>query len=93
MYLQMVSENINKDTINIIEILDSDKGYSTFEDIRNILDDDLGLTYNYKTVTKAILMELRNYYLTDFDLIIVQNLSTDDNVRTLFFILQCIFLI
>lgn len=84
MHLQMVSENINRDTINIIEILISDKGYCAFEDIRNIINDDLGLIINYKSVEKTKLMELRKYFLTEVDLIIVKNLSTDDNVRNLF---------
>lgn len=82
-FLQMVSENINKDAMNALRVFNSEKYSNVLEVIRNISDDIPGLTVNYEDARIEKILEMRDYVLTDIDLVLVQNLATDDNVCTI----------
>lgn len=79
----MVSENINKGDINALGVFNSEKDSSVLEVIRNISVDIPGLTVNYEDAPREKILEMRDYFLTDVDLIVVQNLSVDQNVCTI----------
>lgn len=79
----MVSENINKDAINALEVFNPEKDSTVFEVIRNFSDDILGLTVNYEDAPREKILEMKDHFLTDIDLVLVQNLATDENVRTI----------
>lgn len=79
----MVSENINKDAITAVGIIDSEKDSIIFEVMRNTYDDIPGLIVNYQDVPREKILEMKDYFLTDIDLVLVQNLAADENVRTI----------
>lgn len=83
----MVSENINKDSINALGILNSEKVSNVFEITRNISDDIPGLAVNYEDAPMGKILEMRDYFLTDIDLVLVENLAADENVRTIMILL------
>lgn len=72
---------MNKDTINSLGVLNSENLSNIFEVIQNISDDIPGLTVNYEGAPREKILEMMDYFLTDIDLVIVQNLATDENVR------------
>ncbi|XP_026316598.1 uncharacterized protein LOC113227796, partial [Hyposmocoma kahamanoa] len=84
-YLQIVSENINKDAITVVGLFDSQKYSNVFEVMRDIYDDIPGLIVNYEDATGEKILEMRDYFLTDVDLVLVQNLAADENLRQMLY--------
>lgn len=76
----MVSENIDKDAINVMGVFNSKKDSNAYEVMSKISDSIPGLTINYDDAPCDKILEMRDYFLTDIDLVLVQNLSTDENV-------------
>lgn len=76
----MVSENINKGTVNALGVLNSGKDTNMFEVTTNIYDDIPGLTVNYENAPRDKILEMKDYFSTDVDLVLVQNLASDENV-------------
>lgn len=79
----MVSENINKISINALGVFNAQKYSNVFEIIRTTSDEIPGLTVNYGHAQREKILEMRDYVLTDIDLVLVQNLAADDSVRTI----------
>lgn len=81
-YLQMVFENISKNAITAVGIFDSENDSIGFEIMKNTYNNITGLIVNYEDVQKVKILEMRYYFLTDVDFVLVQNLAADENVRT-----------
>lgn len=77
-YLQIISENLNKDEINIAEILHKENGTMMFEPIKEVLDDFPAINVNY---TKQNLDAITGSdQLRNVDVILVKKLSKAQNV-------------
>lgn len=87
----MVSENVNKDAINTLGVFNSEKDSNVFEVIRSINVNITGLAVNYEDTQREKILDLRDYLLTDIDLVLVQNLATDENVCIIGALSYCLF--
>ncbi|XP_026333120.1 fatty acid synthase-like [Hyposmocoma kahamanoa] len=84
-YLQIVSENINKDAITAVGLFNSQTYSNVFEVMRDIYDDIPGLIVNYEDAPGEKILEMRDYFLTNVDLVLVQNLAADENLRQMLY--------
>lgn len=78
MYLQMVSENINKDIIRIVGI--TNQGKHMFNEIKTHLHNIPGISIDYSEISADKTLILGEKFLSEIDLILVQNLSLDEYV-------------
>ncbi|XP_026333122.1 fatty acid synthase-like [Hyposmocoma kahamanoa] len=77
-YLQIVSENINKGTINIVGITNQAK--DTFCDLKVGLHSIAGISFNYSEISTDKMLTLEENFLSETDLVLVQNLSLDEHM-------------
>ncbi|XP_026333200.1 fatty acid synthase-like [Hyposmocoma kahamanoa] len=80
-YLQMVSEDISNDAIKAVGVFNSEKYSNVSKVISKIYDDIPGLIFNYEEIPGDKILEMRDYFLTDVDLVLVHNLSSDEKLR------------
>lgn len=76
--MQIVSENIKKDTINIVRILNPMR--DTCYDMKAALDNISGKSFNYSEINADKILTLKENVLSEIDLVLVQNLSVDEYV-------------
>lgn len=76
--MQMVSENINKDYINIVGITNQEK--HDFNEIESYLRNISGISVNYSKISTDKILNLKESFLSEVDLVLVQNLSLDEYV-------------
>ncbi|KAI5632207.1 zinc-binding dehydrogenase domain-containing protein [Phthorimaea operculella] len=79
-YLQTVAENINKDTINVLGIMNSKEELPISEGLKAVLNDIPGVTIHYEQMRKEKVLAMRDQFLKEKDLVLVQNLTNDDNL-------------
>lgn len=79
-YLQIVAENLNKTVINILELSESDDDISSFRNVIESFNKTLNIAVQHKIINRKKALEERVHFLTDVDLLLVKNLSTDDKV-------------
>ncbi|XP_026314079.1 fatty acid synthase-like isoform X1 [Hyposmocoma kahamanoa] len=75
-YLQIVSENVNKDSISIVGITNQTK--DMFCDLKVGLHSIAGISFNYSEMSVDKLLILDKNFLSETDLVLVQNLSLDE---------------
>lgn len=51
-----------------------------FNEIKNMLGGVLGIEVRYEQMRREKVLLMRDYFLTEVDLVLVQNLSSDDSV-------------
>ena len=79
-FLQMVAENVNKATLYAVAIVNQYEKGSAFSEINNVITNIFGVTIKYEKLSREVALKKQNNFLKDVDLVLVQNLSTDDNV-------------
>ncbi|KAI8442370.1 hypothetical protein MSG28_005892 [Choristoneura fumiferana] len=79
-FAQIVNENISKNVINIVEIYDDNGETTTFGDFKTYTDEFSQITGNY---TKVYRDNARCDSVKEADLVLIHNLSTDDNRKPL----------
>ncbi|KAJ8713069.1 hypothetical protein PYW08_008373 [Mythimna loreyi] len=77
-YLQTVAENINKENINVVGLVTT-KGY-IFTEINKVIKNIFGLNVKYEEISRETALKKARNFLKDVDLVLVQNLSIDDNI-------------
>ncbi|XP_068623475.1 fatty acid synthase-like [Battus philenor] len=88
LYLQIVAENLNKSSINIIELSDSNNGNSKFENLVQVFNMIPSLKVEHKIFSRKQVLEERDHFLSDIDLLLATNLSDDDKLcQTLYRVL------
>ncbi|XP_052751893.1 fatty acid synthase-like [Galleria mellonella] len=86
--VQIVAENVNKNTINVVQIKYDKEVHAIYDKIKEILSDVPGVTIQFKQIELKQLSEEREL-LNNVDLVVVKNISTDENVcQLLYQILQ-----
>ncbi|CAB3246476.1 unnamed protein product [Arctia plantaginis] len=78
-FLQIVAENVNKEVITAVGIRNQANKGSIFKEINDVIKNLYKIKVNYKQITLEMAMD--SYEFGNEDLILVQNLSTDENVR------------
>ncbi|CAB3256916.1 unnamed protein product [Arctia plantaginis] len=78
-FLQIVAENVNKEAITVVGIRNQANKGSIFKEINDVIKNLYRIKVNYKQITLEMAMD--SYEFGNEDLILVQNLSTDENVR------------
>ncbi|KAJ8713073.1 hypothetical protein PYW08_008377 [Mythimna loreyi] len=78
-YLQAVAENVNKSTINVIGLVNPTKG-AIFLEINNVAKNIFGLNVKYEELSRESALKKQKNFLKSFDLVLVQNLSADDEI-------------
>lgn len=76
--MQIVAENINKDTINIVGIINPVR--DTCYDMKAALDNISGVSFNYSEINADKILTLKENVLSEIDLVLVQNLALDEYV-------------
>ncbi|XP_063540957.1 fatty acid synthase-like isoform X1 [Cydia strobilella] len=76
-FIQIVSENIGKDIINVVEIYDKRGDDYVFQEINTTLKDIPGIAVNMSHMHKS---EVLDNVVKEADLVLVSNLSRDDNL-------------
>ncbi|XP_049878856.1 fatty acid synthase-like [Pectinophora gossypiella] len=80
-YLQIIAENINKENINVLGIINrGNEDLRVFDAIRNGLNDIPGITVQYEQMRRDQVLVKRDHFLTEVDLVLMQDLSTDDSL-------------
>ncbi|KAJ8713071.1 hypothetical protein PYW08_008375 [Mythimna loreyi] len=77
-YLQTVAENVNKTNINVVGLFNTEG--VIFTEINNIIRNVSGLNVKYEEVSRESALKKQNNFLKGADLVLVQNLSTDDKI-------------
>ncbi|CAH0696877.1 unnamed protein product [Spodoptera exigua] len=77
-YLQTVAENVNKVDLKVVGIVNQPAKGLMFNEINNAIKNVFGLNVTYDEITREAAIKKPN--LQDFDLVLVQNLSTDDGL-------------
>ncbi|KAM3959496.1 fatty acid synthase-like [Aphomia sociella] len=86
--LQIVSENVNKDIINVVHVKYEKETHPVYDRVKEILNIVPGVTIQFKEVDAKTISE-EYELLKNADLVIVKNLSTDEKVcRMLYEVLQ-----
>ncbi|KAJ8711410.1 hypothetical protein PYW07_008652 [Mythimna separata] len=78
-YLQAVAENLNKANINVVGLVSPTKG-AIFTEIKNVVSNISGLHVKYEEVSRALALKKQKNFLNGVDLVLVENLSTDNDV-------------
>ncbi|CAH2051828.1 unnamed protein product, partial [Iphiclides podalirius] len=87
-YLQIVAENLNKTFINILELYDNGNDHSHFSSVIESFGNIPNIDIQHKTIHKKKVLEERVHFLTDVDLLLVKDLSSDDKLcQTLYRVL------
>lgn len=79
-FLQTVAENVNKANINVVGIVNQLGKGAIFSEIHNAVRNIFGVNVKYEEVSREVVLKKQNNFLQDTDLVLVQNLSTDDAV-------------
>ncbi|KAJ8711407.1 hypothetical protein PYW07_008649 [Mythimna separata] len=81
-FLQMVAENVNKDSISVVGITNDQMEGSVFEEMKKIGSSVYGVNISYEEFSLRDLATTKNSgsAIKKADLTIVRNLSTDDNM-------------
>lgn len=75
----MVAENLNKREINICNIIEY-KDEGNFETIKKVVGDLPGIKINLLQMCRNDLNKMTAKFFVDIDLLMITNLSSDDNV-------------
>lgn len=78
-FLQIVSENLNKSSINIVELSDNDEE-SAFGSLTDVFKMIPTIKVQYKIIKRDHMLDERVHFLTDVDVLLVTDLSKDDKV-------------
>lgn len=78
-YLQIAADNLNKQTLNIVEILSDRASGSNYETIKNIGNNIPGIKTEQSYIIRENILEASDK-LNQADLILISNLSSDENV-------------
>ncbi|XP_045503125.1 fatty acid synthase-like isoform X1 [Colias croceus] len=79
-FLQIVAENLNKDTINVLVVKDG----TIFNDLKNIVKDIPGLEVNLSSIHKNQILQRKDTIENQADVLLLENLSLDENLCQLF---------
>nr|XP_049699193.1 fatty acid synthase isoform X6 [Helicoverpa armigera] len=80
-HLQIVAENLSKTNLNVVGIVNEPSNESIFIEIDNALKNISSLNIKYSEISRASAIKKQaNLELKDVDLLLVQNLSTDDEL-------------
>ncbi|XP_059052885.1 fatty acid synthase-like [Achroia grisella] len=82
--LQIVAENVNKNIINVIQIK-SNESHAIYDNVKEILNNVPGVTIQFKQIDEKTMLDERELLLKNVDLVVIKNLSTDDNVCQLLY--------
>ncbi|XP_013141731.1 PREDICTED: fatty acid synthase [Papilio polytes] len=86
-FLQIVSENLNKSSINIVELSDNDEE-SAFGSLIDVFKMIPTIKVQYKIIKRNHMLDERVHFLTDVDVLLVTDLSKDDKLcQTLYRVL------
>ncbi|KAF9795711.1 hypothetical protein SFRURICE_018839 [Spodoptera frugiperda] len=77
-YLQTVAENVNKNDLKLIGIVNQPVRGLLFNEVNKVIKNIFGVNVTYDEITREA--ALKNQNLKDFDLVLVQNLSTEDGL-------------
>ncbi|KAJ8711409.1 hypothetical protein PYW07_008651 [Mythimna separata] len=77
-YLQTVAENVNKENIKVVALVNTKE--DIFTEISNVTRNIVGLNVKHEEVSRESALKKQNNFLKGIDLVLVQNLSTDDNI-------------
>ncbi|KAF9796819.1 hypothetical protein SFRURICE_014116 [Spodoptera frugiperda] len=75
---QTVAENVNKNDLKVIGIVNQPVRGLLFNEVNKAIKNIFGVNVTYDEITREA--ALKNPNLKDFDLVLVQNLSTDDEL-------------
>lgn len=78
-FLQIVMENIDKDELNVLGIL-NDSGL-VHPALAKITNEFNGISIHYKELSRKILITKKSKHLADADLVVVRGMTTDSCVR------------
>lgn len=77
----MAAENINKEVLQIVQISDNANDYYLFEKIKHLATNSItGIKTQFCYVTREKLFEDPNNFISNADLLLINNLSNDDKV-------------
>ncbi|XP_063896402.1 fatty acid synthase [Helicoverpa armigera] len=80
-HLQIVAENLSKTNLNVVGIVNEPSNESIFIEIDNALKNISSLNIKYSEISLAsAIKQQANLEMKDVDLVLVQNLSTDDEL-------------
>ncbi|CAH2051824.1 unnamed protein product, partial [Iphiclides podalirius] len=79
-YLQIVAENVNKTTINILQLSDNEDEVSNFKDVVESFTKIANIKVHHDVLCRNILLEKKVQLSANFDLLLVENLSADDKL-------------
>nr|XP_037872251.1 fatty acid synthase isoform X3 [Bombyx mori] len=82
-FLQIVMENIDKDELNVLGIL-NDSGL-VHPALAKITNEFNGISIHYKELSRKILITKKSEHLADADLVVVRGMTTDSCVCQIFF--------
>lgn len=83
--MQIVSENIDKDAINVVQVVNNTNECYAIEEIKALVNGVTEVIVNYEEVHVDQLLEKRDFFVNNTDLVFVQNLSMNNSV--------CIFIV
>ncbi|CAH1641260.1 unnamed protein product [Spodoptera littoralis] len=75
---QIVAENVNKPNLNVIGIVNQAVNGLLFKEVNKAVKNIFGVNVTYDEITREAALKKPN--LHDFDLVLVENLSTDDEL-------------
>lgn len=79
--MQIVGENLNKDNINVVGVVNQLSCDSIFNEVNKVIKDVYGLNVKYEQITRETALKgNHNELLAGADAVLVQNLSVDDDV-------------
>lgn len=79
MYLQIAAENLNKQVLNVVEILSDKTSESNYNTIKNIGDNIPGIKTKHSYVIRENILK-ESDKLDNADLVLITNLSGDEKV-------------
>ncbi|CAH2093765.1 unnamed protein product [Euphydryas editha] len=77
--LQVVAENLKKQEISVVEIIDNKTDKSDYDELKKNINDIPGIRIQYTTMHKDDILKQRDF-VNYVDLILVNNLSNDENL-------------
>nr|XP_032526695.1 fatty acid synthase-like [Danaus plexippus plexippus] len=85
-FLHLVAENINKEVLQIVQISDNANDYHLFEKIKHLATNSItGIKTQFCYVTREKLFEDPNNFISNADLLLINNLSNDDKICQIFY--------
>ncbi|KAG6461421.1 hypothetical protein O3G_MSEX012625 [Manduca sexta] len=83
-YLQIVAENVNRNYVNIVSLVNY-KDAKIFKEIKNVLTDIMNINFKYEEINIQYIKENIDTALADVDVVLLHGLSTDDNICQLLY--------